>query len=148
MPTDAPPLAYFDTSVIVKRYVEERGSPLVRRLLWQHRVLSSAIAPVELISAICQRRTAGTLRPQVAAALLSGVRVDRLYWQLADVSEPILTLSEELVQTRGLRALDAIHVASAQIARAVSGDPLPFVTADARQRDVAVQTGFDVIWVE
>lgn len=40
--------AYFDTSVLVKRYVKEEASAVARRLLQRYRFLSSAIAPVEV----------------------------------------------------------------------------------------------------
>ena len=41
--------AYFDTSVLVKRYVKEAGSSATRRLLQRFRFLSSAVAPVEAL---------------------------------------------------------------------------------------------------
>jgi predicted nucleic acid-binding protein len=143
-----PPLAYFDTSAIVKRYVDEPGSAQVRKLLWEHRLLLSAIGPLELVSAVCQRRAAGLMRPAVAERILADIRTDRAYWLLADVSEPALQLAEQLVHTSRLRSLDAIHVASAVIARSVSGEALPFITADTRQRSAAVTAGLDVVWVE
>ena len=46
--------AYFDTSVLVKRYVKEQGSAAARRLLQRYRFLSSAVAPVEVVSQIDQ----------------------------------------------------------------------------------------------
>jgi predicted nucleic acid-binding protein len=142
-----PPLAYFDTSAIVKRYVEEPGSQTVRKLLWEHRLLSSAIAPVELVSAICQQRAGGALRRTTAGAILRDIEADRAYWQLAEVSEPVLRLAERIVQAQGLSSLDAIHVASAQTAMTVFGGELPFITADGPQRDAATRIGFQVIWV-
>lgn len=41
--------AYFDTSVLVKRYVKEVGSLTMRRLLRRFQLLSSSIMPVEAI---------------------------------------------------------------------------------------------------
>jgi len=140
-------LAYFDTSAIVKRYVEESGSQLVRELLWEHRLLSSAVASVELISAICQQRAGGTLRRAVATAILRDIETDRAYWQLAEISESVLRLAERIIQAQGLRSMDAIHVASAQTAIAVFAGDLPFITADGPQRDAAARIGLQVIWV-
>ena len=40
-------LAYFDTSVLIKRYVEEPGSDHARRLMRRYRLLSSVITSVE-----------------------------------------------------------------------------------------------------
>ena len=56
--------AYFDTSVLLKRYVKEKGSGPTRRLLQRFRFLSSAVAPVEAISTLSRRRISGELTPQ------------------------------------------------------------------------------------
>jgi hypothetical protein len=47
-------LAYFDTSAMIKRYVEEPGFAHTRRLMRHYRVLSSVIAPVEAVSAVAR----------------------------------------------------------------------------------------------
>ena len=69
--------AYFDTSAVVKRYVLEPGSLQVRRLLRQHDFLSSAITPLEILSALGGgSRTAnspkGTLRPPFEGLAATG----------------------------------------------------------------------------
>ena len=87
------PWAYFDTSVLVKRYVREQGSPRARFLLRRHRFLSSAVAPVEVVSALCRRRAAGELTQQNFAAILTRIREDRSYWQLVEVSPLVLAQS-------------------------------------------------------
>jgi len=140
-------LAYFDTSAIAKRYVDEAGSQAVRELLRHNRLVCSAITPLELLSAICRRRAQGSLRPKVAEAIIESIQADRAYWQLADVTDATLTLAEQIVQTSRLKTLDAIHVASAQLARMVSGSPLPFITADGEQRAAAGELGLQVIWI-
>jgi predicted nucleic acid-binding protein len=53
--------AYFDASVLVKRYVDERGRRNVLRLLRRHEVVTSAIVPIELRSALRRRVAEGTL---------------------------------------------------------------------------------------
>ena len=57
----APHWAYFDPSVLVKRYVKEAGSSATRRLLQRFRFLSSAVAPVEALSALSRRGQAVNL---------------------------------------------------------------------------------------
>jgi predicted nucleic acid-binding protein len=141
-------LAYFDTSAVVKRYVAESGSAVVRRLLRRHAVLSSVLTPVELLSALRRRRSRGDLTPEQFTDVLGGLRADRPYWWLLDLDAQVLTRAELLLQDTPLRTLDALHVASAQLAVLLSGARLPFVTADIRQREAAAQAGLDVIWVE
>ena len=139
--------AYFDTSVLVKRYVNEQASVHARTLLRRYRFLSSSIAPVEALSAVSRRRHAEDLPERHFAAILSRLWADRLYWELVEVSPPILVQAEELIMTTALRTLDAIHVASALTFRGSSGFRIPFVTADDRQREVAGQLALEVIWV-
>ena len=141
-------LAYFDTSVLVKRYVKERGSTATRKLLQRYRFLSSAIAPVEVLSALSRRRTAGELTQRDFLAIKSRLHKDRAYWELVEVGPIVLSQAEELVQRAGLRTLDALHVASALTFQAASGLTIPFVTADVRQRDAAESLALNLIWIE
>ncbi|MGE0470667.1 MAG: type II toxin-antitoxin system VapC family toxin [Nitrospira sp.] len=140
--------AYFDTSVLVKRYVQEAGSSAVRRLLQRFRFLSSSIMPVEAMSAISRRRVSGDLTPRDFLAIRSRLRKDRDYWELVKAGESILLQAEELVQQANVRTLDAIHLASAMIFKSESRLTIPFITGDTNQRDAAHLLGFTVIWVE
>lgn len=139
--------AYFDTSVVVKRYVMEQGSSRARTLLRRHRFLSSAIAPIEMLSGLCRRRATGELDQRDFTAILSRIRKDRAYWELVEVSPLVLGRAEDLLREVTLRTLDAIHVASVLTFQTVSGVPIPFITGDVRQRDAAGQLGLQVIWV-
>lgn len=140
--------AYFDTSVMVKRYVKEQGSTSARGLLQRYRVLSSAVTPVEILSALSRRRKAGELTQRDFQAIRARLHKDRLYWELVEAGANVLTQAEELVQKTGLRTLDAIHVASALTFRAASGLTIPFITADVRQRETAETLALNLIWVE
>jgi len=140
--------AYFDTSVLVKRYLREDGSPQARSLLRRYRFLSSAIAPIEAMSAMCRRRASGELDADDFVAIRSRMRNDRAYWELVEVSPLVLSRAEDLIQQTDLRTLDALHVASALTFKAASGINLAFVTGDGQQRDAAKESGLDVIWVQ
>lgn len=140
--------AYFDTSALVKRYVRERGSAQVGSLLRRHDVLSSAITPVEVFSALWRRKRSGDLSQEDFSALLSRVQSDRLRWELVEVGGTVLSRAEEIVQgTVPVRALDAVHVASLLAFQAASSIQISIVTGDARQRDAANYLGLGVIWV-
>lgn len=140
--------AYFDTSVLVKRYVKEQGSAAARRLLRRYRFLSSTVAPVEALSALSRRRIVGELTQRDFLAIRSRLHKDRSYWELVEVSPIVLSQAEELVQKTGLRTLDALHVASALTFQAASGLTIPFITADVRQREAADRLAINLIWVE
>jgi predicted nucleic acid-binding protein len=77
--------AYFDTSV-VKRYVEEARSPQARGFMRRYRLLSSVIAPVETVSAVCRRHRAGELSLTDFDAILARLRTDQAHWELVELS--------------------------------------------------------------
>lgn len=140
--------AYFDTSALIKRYINEPGSTLVRGLMRRHDFLSSAITPVEVMSAFCRRRREGDLSEGNFLAVSRRVQNDRVQWELVEVSSTVLNRAEELIQgITPIRALDAIQVASLVTFQAASALRIPFVTADERQREAGTQFGLDVIWV-
>jgi len=140
-------LAYFDTSVLVKNYVEEMGSARARALLRSHSFLSSSITPVELMSALMRRKSRGELKAEDLPRILARVREDRPYWKLVDVGLSVLSQGEELIQKAQMRTLDAIHIASLVTFQATSGIRIPFITSDSRQRDAAEQINLDVVWI-
>ncbi|MBI3059934.1 MAG: type II toxin-antitoxin system VapC family toxin [Deltaproteobacteria bacterium] len=140
-------LAYFDTSVLVKNYVQEAGSARARALLRSHSFLSSSITPVELMSALMRRKSRGELEVEDLPRILARVQEDRPYWKLLDVGLSVLSQAEELIQKIQMRTLDAIHIASLVTFQAASGIRIQFVTGDSRQRDAAEQMNLDVVWI-
>ena len=143
-----PSWAYFDTSALVKRYVSEPGSFQARALLWRHDFLSSAITPVELMSALHRRRRTGDVSEATLQAVLRRVLRDRTRWELVEVGPSILNRAEELIQGGApIKALDAIQIASAITFQSASSIRIPFITGDGQQRDAAARLGLAVVGV-
>jgi hypothetical protein len=134
--------AYFDTSAIVKRYINEPGRPQVLQLLRRHACVISAVLPVELRSALRRRVSEGSLDKERVPEILTRLESDRAFWTLVGVSSEVLADAETLVAAHPLRALDAIHIASAQLfAARITVPKLIFVSADARQATAAAAVG-------
>ena len=134
--------AYFDTSALVKRYVQEPGRREVLQLLRRYDFVASAVLPVELGGALRRRVAEGTLDASRLPGILTRVAADRAYWTLVAVGTDVLTAAETLVTKHPLRALDAIHVASARLfADRVTTPALLFVSADKRQTEAAAAIG-------
>ncbi len=140
-------LAYFDTSALVKNYIHEAGSTRVRELLATYEFVSSAIAPIELQSAIRRRYQQGEMTSRHYAAILSRVKQDRAFWQLVEPVPQVLTKAEELVASYNVRTLDAVHLASAIVIQDSLNTPLPFVTGDERQLAAARDLNLETIGV-
>ena len=139
--------AYFDTSVLVKRYVREAGSKRARELLRQYRFLSSTIVALEALSAFTRRVAIGDLSERDFAAIVAKLRADRNHWELIKLSAAILNRAEGTIGHARVRTLDALHIASALAFEELSGLHIPFITADERQRDGASLVGLQVTWV-
>jgi len=139
--------AYFDTSVLVKRYLNEPGSILARGLLRGHRFVSCVLIPLEAYSTFARLKAAGELNDRNFAAILARVGTDRRQWQLVELHPPILARAQEVVERTQVRTLDALHIASALAFEERSREVLPFVTADQWQREAAQQMGLQVIWI-
>jgi len=134
--------AYFDTSALVKRYVDEPGSREVVRLLDRYDCVTSAVMPVELRSALRRRVAERALDNAKIPQILKRFGTDRDFWAFVEVTRDVLAGAETLATTHPLRTLDAIHVASAQLFKMRLGVPeLRFVSAERRQTDAATATG-------
>ncbi len=137
--------SYFDTSVLVKRWVLEQDSGRARRLLASRAIVSSAITPVELAAAVCRRHAAGDLTAKQRDAILADLQRERAGWDLVAVGRLVTDRAEDVIRTTGVRALDALHLASALLLRATVDRPMPFVTADAEQAEAAERLGLEVL---
>ena len=141
--------AYFDTSALIKRYVNEPGRREVLQLLRKHDCVISAVLPVEVRSALRRRVAEGTLDASRIPAILKRFTADRAFWTFIEVSREVLTAAETLSAAHPLRALDAIHVASAQLfATHIVSPAFTFVSAGVRQTTTAAALGMTTRHIE
>jgi predicted nucleic acid-binding protein len=141
--------AYFDTSALIKRYVDEPGRAEALRLLRTNDCVISAVLPLEVRSALRRRESDGTLRPDDIRNILKRFAADRAFWTAVEVSSDVLAAAETLAASYPLRALDAIHVASARLfAARMPPSRFVFVSADVRQTTVAAALGITTRHVE
>ncbi len=141
--------AYFDTSALIKRYVDEPGRREVLRLLRHNDCVISAVLPVEVRGALRRRVSEGTLDKDRMPAILKRFTADRPFWTVVEVSSEVLPAAERLAAAHPLRALDAIHVASAQLfAARIAPLEFLFVSADVRQTTAAVALGMTIRHIE
>lgn len=140
--------AYFDTSALIKRYVEELGRREVLALLRKNHCVISAVLPVEVRSALHRRVGEKTLDARRVLSILKRFGADRLYWTVIEVSSEVLAAAESLTGAHPLRALDSIHVASAKVfADRIGSAFFTFVSADAQQTRVAEALGLKTRYI-
>ena len=141
--------AYFDSSALAKRYLDEVGRREVLRLLRRYEVVTSAGVAVDLRSALRRRVAEGTVDADRVPEILKRMAADREFWAVMDVTSNVLSAAETLVAAHPVRALDAIHVASAQLfAKRIAVPDLTFISADARQTVAAAAVGMTISHIE
>src|SRR6516225_6695520 len=90
----APRAAYFDSSVLLKRYVQEPGSDRSLVLTRKHLIISAAIAPLEMRSALRRINADGGLSTKAFQATLTRLQTERERWDLVAISSEILESAE------------------------------------------------------
>jgi predicted nucleic acid-binding protein len=122
---------YLDTSALVKLYVAEDGSTLVRRAIADaDRVATSEIAYVEARAAFARRRREGNLLPVQQRRIVRALDADWGRYHRLDVTETLIRQAAVLAERHRLRAYDAIHLASAALLKARLGPPVVFACWD------------------
>ncbi len=133
-------LVFFDSSAFVKRYIHESGTDRV--LDWCDKAteigLASIILP-EIISAFCRLRRESIISEVQYRQLKSLLFADIEDAALCDLAPTVLAQTISALENNKLRAMDAIHIASAVIMKADI-----FISADKRQCEAAVQAGLRV----
>jgi len=135
---------YVDTSVLVKRCVQESGSDAASRATSSYAVVTSALAPVEALSAIAAKHRGGWLRTSALHAAMRRLEEERSRWTLVEIVPAVLLRAESVIRTIPTRTLDAIHIASALFFQEAGGTDVSFLTADSRQKQSAEAAGLTV----
>jgi predicted nucleic acid-binding protein len=129
---------FFDSSALVKRYVQERGSAWVRSLMAPqagHALYVARITAVEVVAAIARRQRGGALTATDAMRALTDFQYDLTHqYRLVEITPLLITEAMRLATTYALRGYDAVQLAAARTIEAVRAahglPPLSLVSAD------------------
>ena len=130
---------YLDTSSLVKLYVTEAGSDVVRRLVDDaHVVATSSVAYAETRAALARlRRERGLTAWKFARAKRELDEQWSTYLTL-DATDALSRTAGELAERYRLRGFDSIHLASfAEVARRAGTDDTRFSSFDDRLNQAA-----------
>ncbi len=106
-------IAYLDTSSLVKLYVEEQGSRLVRDLVERAElVATSVVTYVEARAALARQRRAGGLTFAGFGQAKNDLELDWPRYLAVEVSEAVYRNAGDLAEKHHLRGFDSLHLAS------------------------------------
>ncbi|MGE0127432.1 MAG: type II toxin-antitoxin system VapC family toxin [Blastocatellales bacterium] len=135
---------FADTSALIKRYIREPGSDWLRSELIRHEMMIAHLTPIELTAALGRRYRQGIIS-QFAFFQARQVFVLHLNagkYRIVDWQKPIFDEAMRLTFRQGLRAYDAVQLASALVTSAsIDRNRFTFLTADAALERVAQAEG-------
>lgn len=109
-------LYFFDTSALVKRYVNETGSAWVESVTDPasgNELYVARITELEFTSAIVRRARGSSIAPATASSLLAQFRQDCANeYQIIEFVPALISAAIRLIETHGLRANNGIQLAA------------------------------------
>jgi len=134
----------FDSSAIAKRYKRESGRELVERLLMAaDAVVLAAHCKIEIASSLSREVHDNSIDTGQYGYVMGEVTQDFVDFDVWPVSPEIEALAIAAMAHSRLRAMDALHIGTAQAARVDL-----FVTADRKQALAAQAAGLKTELVE
>ena len=140
---------YFDTSALLKLYIEEQGTEEVLRLVegpTPHNVAIVGTTILECRSAIRRRERSGEISTLDADLAIDRIENDALSrYFVQPLTEAVFSEARRLIDIRPLKALDALQLAGCLSIRTSVALPMTFICADTRLCDAAIQEGVETI---
>jgi predicted nucleic acid-binding protein len=144
---------FFDSSAIVKRYVNETGTPWVISITDPAagaRVYVAAITGVEVVSAVTRRLVnVKNISQEDAATALTSFRQDfAAEYRVIAVSDPVIARAMALAEAHALRGYDAVQLGAAVDTNArrlaLGAAPLTMIASDKNLLTAAAAEGLPV----
>lgn len=135
-------ILYLDTSAIVKLYVDEEGSPLVRSAVEaSSAVATSRIAYAETRAALAAAARQGRITAEERSAAAAAFRADWRSFSVVHVTQELVELAADLAEEKALRGLDAVHLASSVLLLQRTGQEVWFLSWDRHLNQAAAEMG-------
>ena len=124
-------ILYFDTSALIKRYIREQDSSLVRQWIEEADLVGcNLIARAEMAAAIRRLWLMKELGAETAFVILTAFRRHWPAYIRLPVTETTAARADELAWQFGLRGYDAVHLASAVLWQEALGERVTLATYD------------------
>ena len=137
-------MRFWDSSALVPLLVEESSSDAMARAYREDRnVVVAWTTPMECVSACARKHRSSEISQRELMAIVERLHDLRADWITAEPSPEIASEAQRLVLRHGLRAADAIQLASAMAASVTQRPEL--VSLDRRLGQAAMIEGFRMI---
>jgi uncharacterized protein len=135
-------IVFFDTSALIKRYLEETGSDAVAEL-WSSATLAAAsqLLYAEMIATFARKRREEPSNAAVIDQRQQAFRTDFQTLTRIALDDDVHRRVDDLLGRHPLRGADAVHLASAVLVHDVLQEQVTFACADQRLVDAARAEG-------
>lgn len=126
---------YFDTSALIKLYIQEEGTAAVLDIaegLAGDRLILLDLTLLESRSAVRRREREGDISGSAANRILERIEWDSSSSFLVQPATSVIEEAARLLDSHPLRTMDALQLAGCLTIRHSTPPPLTFVCADAR----------------
>ncbi len=139
-------ISYLDTSIAVKLYVLEQGTPEARAAVADSSVVAtSRVAYAEAMAAFARKLREREFTAKVYEQVRRDFRRDWDSYFIVEVSQQTVELAGDLAKRRKLRGFDAIHLSSALQLQRRTNIRLGFFSADLNLQKAARSEGLKAI---
>ena len=136
---------YAESSAVLAWLLKEASAPQLQEMLeGAEFVAASDLTLVECDRALIRAEALGQLSQFEAGQRRALLEAASLRWTLLRIDREVLERARRRFPAEPLRALDALHVASALAARSALSD-LALLSLDNRVRENGAALGFDVL---
>ena len=142
-------MIYFDTSALIKRFVNEKGSPLVKSLIEGRETIATAkIAYAEIFAGLTRKFREGHISRSEYDLVCRQFESDWQAYLRVELQDDVLLIARNLIQRHPLRGFDAVHLASAVSLKSALGEEITFAAGDERLLRAAEAEKLDPLNVE
>ena len=132
---------FFDTSALVKRYIEEGGTDIVEALcLETDELFISSLCPPEAISVFCRLKRENKINEDEYVFLKESLFKDIEDANVITISPKVVSFAVSVLEKSPVRGMDAIHIGCAMMLQ----PEILFVSSDSKQISAAENIGLEV----
>jgi predicted nucleic acid-binding protein len=139
-------IVYIDTSDLVKLYVDESGSDVIKEIVHKATVIStSKVAYAEARSAFARKQRDDGFSAKVLRKIVEDFNREWESYFLIEVTDGLIRSAGDIAEKHLIRGFDSIHLASAINLKNKIGSEVYFSSNDEKLNQAAEKEGIIVL---
>jgi len=134
---------FFDTSALIKNYIQETGSDKVESLMTDSEIIYvSSILEIETVSTLKRLLIDKAITEKEYIILKREFETDYQFFIAADLTSAVIEKAKTVIEKHYLKSLDAIHLAAAVL---LADEIDYFIACDEKLLKAAKKEGINII---